>query len=197
MRKILDLIVAILMLAAIGCSNQGGAPRPYGYHRITFPEKEYQPLPDSFPYFFEYPVYGKIIKDSSVMSEPYWIDIHFPGYRGNIHLSYKPLKNNLTQYMEDARDMAYKHSVKADAIEEEVVYRENDKVYGIVYDIQGDAASSLQCFLTDRANHFLRGALYFRSRANRDSLQPVISFFKKDVQHLIETTDWQHKAGNS
>lgn len=184
---VLLLLIAGLMMA---CGKSDTTPRPYGYHRITFPEKAYQPLPDSFPYFFEYPEYGTIVKDTSQLSEPYWISIHFPRYKGNIHLSYKPVNNNLTGYMEDAREMAYKHSVKADAINEEVIYREQDRVYGILYKIKGDAASSLQFFLTDSSSHFLRGALYFRTRANRDSLKPVISFFKKDVHHLIETASW-------
>ena len=62
---------------------------------------------------------------------------------------------------------------------------------GVMYDISGDAASSVQFYLTDSVRHFIRGALYFTLQPNSDSLSPVIEFFREDILHLIETLEWQ------
>lgn len=93
--------------------------------------------------------------------------------------------------MEDSREFVYKHTVKADAIKE-TFYEDYDKhVYGILYDIKGDAASSVQFFITDSTKHFIRGALYFEVRPNKDSLNPVIDFIRQDVVHMFESIKWE------
>jgi gliding motility-associated lipoprotein GldD len=92
--------------------------------------------------------------------------------------------------MEDSRTLAYKHSLKADAIQEQVFMNPRDNVYGLIYRIEGNAASPMQFFLTDSTNHFLRGALYIREVPNIDSLKPVIDFLEPDIIRLIETTTW-------
>ncbi|NOZ45910.1 MAG: gliding motility lipoprotein GldD, partial [Chlorobi bacterium] len=67
----------------------------------------------------------------------------------------------------------------------------DDNVYGILYDIKGNAASSINFFVTDSTQHFLRGALYFNSKPNKDSLAPVVDFIRKDIVHLMETFKWK------
>ncbi len=184
------MIYFVVIVAVVACKNEY-TPRPKGYHRITFPEKEYKQFNSECPYTFEYPVYGKIMRDSSGRTEPCWINIVFPEYNGKIHISYKDVNGNLSQYVEDSRTLAYKHTIKAEAINERV-YRDNKRqVYGILYNIKGNVASSAQFFVTDSSEHFIRGALYFRTRPNKDSLAPVIDFFRKDIIHLIETVKWK------
>jgi gliding motility-associated lipoprotein GldD len=94
--------------------------------------------------------------------------------------------------MEDSRTLAYKHSIKADAINERIFVNPQKKVYGTIYLIDGNAASPVQFYLTDSAQNFLRGALYIREVPNIDSLRPVIDFLTPDVIRLIETTKWSH-----
>jgi gliding motility-associated lipoprotein GldD len=76
-------------------------------------------------------------------------------------------------------------------LDEIVVLRDSAKVYGLVFDIAGNTASSLQFYLTDSTKHFMRGALYFNTKPNIDSLQIVVDFIKKDVLHLINSTKWK------
>lgn len=189
LRTIVPMFI-ILACIFVSC-NRNYSPKPRGYLRIDFPEKEYQVFDSNFPYQFEYPVYGKIIPDDSKNAETYWMDIYFPRFEGTIHISYKSLNNNLFRYIEDARNLTYKHSIKADAIEENLFINHQDSVYGTLYDIKGNAASAVQFYLTDSAEHFLRGALYFYTQPNIDSLAPVIQFFRQDVNHLIETFKWE------
>jgi gliding motility-associated lipoprotein GldD len=182
---------AILFLSLM-CCKPHYTPKPAGYLRIDFPEKVYQIYNSSCPYTFEYPLYGKIVPDTSKIAEPCWVNIEFPQFAGKIHISYKPVKNNVNIYMEDSRTLAYKHTVKADAIRETLYNDENRKVYGLLYEIKGDAASSVQFYLTDSTRHFLRGSLYFNVQPNADSLAPVIDFFLEDIMHLIETLEWKN-----
>ncbi|MBN2166345.1 MAG: gliding motility lipoprotein GldD [Marinilabiliaceae bacterium] len=185
------LILVFLLLATIACKKHYN-PKPRGYFRITFPEKKYLKYDTLCPYLFEYPIYANINKDQNLQAEPYWINVNFPDFRGNIHISYKSITNNLYILEEDTRALAYKHTIKADAINEKLYYKPEQNVYGIYYEIKGDAASSIQFYLTDSVNHFLRGSLYFNVVPNKDSLAPVISFVGKDIQHLMETFEWKN-----
>ena len=192
MIKLKPILLTTIIFILLFCSCRNNyTPKPYGFMRIDFPEKKYKRSTDKLPYSFEYPVYSVIKPDTSRIAEPFWINIEFPGYNGKIHISYKKVHGNLAEYTEDARKLAYKHTVKADAIDEKLINNKENKVYGILYDIKGNTASSVQFFLTDSTKDFLRGALYFRSHPNKDSMEIVINFFKKDVDHFIETFTWK------
>jgi len=190
----LVLTVAILFS---GC-KQKYTPKPRGYFRIDFPEKNYHWLDNNFPYSFEIPDYAQIVLDPQNNDEPYWINVSVPANKAEIHISYYELngsheanRKELAKVMEESRELAYKHTIKADAIEEQVFVNKAENVYGVVYKIEGNAASPMQFFLTDSTRHFLRGALYIREVPNIDSIQPVITFLEPDVVHMIETTSWK------
>ena len=184
------LFLIIVLIAFYSCKKKY-IPKPRGYFRIDFPEKAYQMYQSDCPFIFEYPVYGEIQPDDMSISEPCWINIVFPDYNAKIYISYKPVKENLSELLEDARTFAYKHTIKADAINEKLFLAKRKKVFGTLYDIKGNTASSVQFFLTDSTKHFIRGALYFNAQPNKDSLAPVISFFSKDIDHMIETLEWK------
>jgi gliding motility-associated lipoprotein GldD len=186
---IFSLIIPILIIS--GC-NQDYTPKPRGYFRIDLPEKNYIRFDSTFPYSFEYPAYAKIVPDTRTTSEPYWMNIDFPRFNGRIHISYKPIHENLNEYLEDARTFVVKHIPKADAIDDSLIYRPESEVYGLVYYIGGtQAASPCQFFVTDSSSRFLRGALYFNNIPNNDSLGPVIQYIEEDIRHLVRTFRWK------
>ncbi len=187
--KYLILLFGLLLLLT-ACRNDF-TPRPRGYYRITFPEKSYKPLSMPLPYKFEIPSYSVVAGDPLNPDQPYWLTIEIPANHAQIHLSYKEINQNLAIYIEESRTLAYKHSQKASAIEEQIFINPAKKVYGTVYNIKGNAASPMQFYLTDSIKHFLRGSLYIKEIPNIDSLQPVIGFLNKDVLRLIETTEWK------
>ena len=187
----------VLIIALSGCKEKY-TPKPRGYFRIDFPEKNYHEIGNTFPYQFEIPEYAEVSPDSRNKDKPDWINITVPANKAEVHISYYPLNSKmdnvemeLSKIMEETRDLAYKHSIKADAIQEQVFINKANDVYGIVYKIEGNAASPMQFFLTDSTTHFLRGALYIKDVPNIDSLKPVIDFLEPDVVHLIETTFWK------
>ncbi|MCX6283712.1 MAG: gliding motility lipoprotein GldD [Bacteroidetes bacterium] len=184
-------IIFLLASALCGC-NSDFTPKPRGYFRIDLPQKAYQKFDTTFPFTFEYPVYAKIVKDSSRMGELYWFNIVYTPFNAQLHFSYKVITNNLKQYLDDSRTLVNKHIPKANAIQQREYLDPANKVYGLVFDIKGsDAASTYQFYLTDSVAKFVRGALYFNLVPNNDSLQPVIGFLKEDIEHMIATFRWK------
>jgi len=189
-------IVLLCSLLLSGCREKY-TPKPRGYFRIDFPAKMYHSIPGIYPYHFEIPDYSGIVPDFRNPDQPFWINITVPANKAEIHISYynfsntgNPNRVRLQEFMEESRTLAYKHTIKADAIDEQIFVNPEKKVFGTIYNIKGNAASPYQFYLTDSTRHFLRGALYIRETPNIDSLKPVIEFLESDVVHLIETTTW-------
>lgn len=189
-------LLALAVVLMFSCSTDF-VQKPRGYFRIDLPEKKYQKFDEpGFPYSFEYPVYGKIVKDSlffeTSAENPYWINIDFPEFMGRIHISYKEIgRNKFDSLVNDAYTLSYKqHTYKASAIQPEP-FTTPSGVEGVYFTLKGNAATSHQFFVTDTTRHFLRGALYFAVTPNEDSLAPVNKFLSADLRHLINTLEWR------
>lgn len=181
-------------LMLTGCQEQHSSPKPTGYPRIDFPkEKKYHLFDTTCPFRFEIPQYAHVVP-SQGSDKPCWLNIRYPRFGGRIHLTYREFDNmtTLNKYREDARTFAYKHTVKANEIRESRIKK--DSVHGIFYEIGGNTATALQFYVTDSAQHFLRGSLYFNTEPNRDSLDPVINYIRKDMKQMIRTLEWKKAA---
>lgn len=186
------IAIGLLAAAAWGC-QQHYSPKPRGYFRIEFPEKTYTAVSGDCPYAFNIPVYAKIEPDRSADAQPCWVDVHFPQFNARIHLSYMPISgpDNFSELVEDARTFAFKHTVKATAIDQQRIRRPETDVYGLKYEISGNTASNIQFFVTDSTRHYLRGALYFHEKPQLDSIRPVLEFLKADIDTLIGSLQWK------
>lgn len=174
------------------CGDRHPQPRPRGFFRIDFPEKQYVTVDTLRHYRFETPAYSAVTIDPYAPEEKDWVNVEFPDYKGTVHISYKNVDGNLAKYLEDAHTMITKHIVKATGIRDSVVVNRDKEVYGLVYFLDGDdVASPLQFYLTDSTEHYMRGSLYFNIVPNNDSMQPVINFITDDVRHLISTFEWK------
>lgn len=190
-------LYAIGMFFLISC-NEEYTPKPSGYFQLDLPEHAYKKYEnDVCPCSFEVPVYAEIEKESHFFDEkpehPCWLNINFPGMNATIYLSYKDVRNRayFEKVIEDSYKLTFKHSQKADFIDEEEINFPEHHVFGYQFDIGGDAASSTQFFITDSVSHYIRGALYFKSTPNVDSVLPALDFLKEDMQHLISTLQWK------
>lgn len=185
-----NLFIAASVVFFIGCRGNI-VPKPRGHFRIDLPAKSYVTYDNACPFIFEYPAIGKISYDVGKITEPCWFNIEFPEYKAKIHISYKMVNNNLPVILEESHEFAYNHAIKADAITEQPWINSENNVYGILYDIKGNAASSVQFYLTDSVKNFIRGALYFSVQPDEDSLAPVIKYFRDDIIHMVETLKWK------
>ena len=188
-----NFIFLVLIVILTSCGNDY-YPKPRGYMRIDLPEKEYVKFDTTYPFTFEYPAYSQFVPDTDANAEPYWFNLDFPQFKGQLNVSYKPVNNNITKYLEDTRTLVMKHIPKATAIDSKLFIDEKNHVYGLTYTISGtEAASPFQFYLTDSTKNFVRGALYFNTIPNNDSLAPVIDFLKQDIIHMIETFRWKEE----
>ena len=191
MLKLKNKLIIFSLIILFSACEEVYNPKPKAYLRLAFPEKVYIPFNSNCPYSFQAPNYSIMLKQDKHKDYYCWYDLSFLPFNGDLHLSYKALDNNLAEYIEDARNLTYKHAIKANNIIETPINRDSAKVYGIVYELKGNTASALQFFLTDSSEHFLRGALYFRASPNSDSIAPVLNFVKQDIDYLIESFEWK------
>lgn len=193
MNKLAHTLVWILLMSFLTACQSNYSPKPRGYFRIELPEKAYQPFDSNCPYTFRFPAYGQMVPDQTQDAEPCWMDLYFPTFNARIHLSYIPIRNQETfdKLVEDARTFAFNHTVKATAIDQTRIDLPEHDTHGIVYSIRGNTASSIQFFLTDSTDHYLRGALYFNERPQLDSIQPIIEFLRPDIDTLIHSLRWK------
>ncbi|MBS1620423.1 MAG: hypothetical protein JSS80_02205 [Bacteroidetes bacterium] len=180
------------------CNSNYTVGKKKGYFKIDFPEKKYRLFDQpGYPYSFEYPVYASVIKDTSFFDDrpenPWWINVDIPEFSGRIYLSYKVItsRNKLDTLVGDAYKMVYKqHALISTGITDSLMKTANG-VEGIYFSLAGNTATANQFFLTDSTKNFLRGALYFNTTPNADSLGVVNDFLKQDIRHLINTFKWK------
>lgn len=207
------LPIAFCIMLLVSC-NSTYTSKQKGYYKVDFPERKYIKFEkEGFPYSFEYPVYASVVQDSTYFDnspdDPYWINIDFPMFQGKIFISYKTIGgtsvykrkngknyadsfaiNSFEKLVNDAYKLTYKNEVKAYSIEDSVMHTPKN-VTGVFFKVGGSVATSKQFFLSDTAKNFLRGALYFNTTPNEDSLAPVNAFLQQDLNHLINTLQWK------
>jgi len=191
-KRSIDAKYAIFFALIFASCSTNYVPKPAGYPRIIFPARGYQTYNAKCPFSFRYPIYAKVVADSSDANQPCFLDMKFSQFNATVHLTYKPVSSfkNLYAMSEDARTFAYKHTVKAEDIIDSFFTNHQTHVSGIFYDIEGNTASSLQFYATDSVNNYIRGALYFNSHPNKDSLAPVIRFIHADIDTMIRSLRW-------
>lgn len=187
------ILIGLISILWIACGdNEIPIPKPRGFMRVELPEKQYVTFNGDCPYTFEYPQYAVV---ENLMghdtSEYCYKNILFKTFRGTIHLTYKKLNNNVARYIDECHNLAYDHSIKATAIDRQQFVNDSARVFGLLYDIQGNAASPLQFYVTDSTDNFIRGALYFEAKPNYDSIRPVLDFVREDVMRFIESLRWK------
>lgn len=187
--KFLIFNLAVLAFASCGKTN---TPKPYGYYRITTPDTSYVDFASQYPQF---PYDFALSRNAQVQrrnepGEQYWINLYYPALRATIHCSYKPVRNNLRELTEDALEFVYRNASHASAIPEREYAHQEADVYGVLFDLEGNTASSCQFFLTDSTRHFFRASVYCNCPPNADSLAPVYEYLRRDVIRLVETFRW-------
>jgi gliding motility-associated lipoprotein GldD len=188
---VLPGMVAAIALLSTACQREH-QPKPLGYNRLVLPAHDYLQLPDSFPYTFEYSKHAKLLKDTSRISERFWVEIYYPQLKSNIHITYKPIKSDkiLREYLDDSYTLTAKHQIKAYAINEVISKTPSGKT-AVIAELEGDVPSQFQFTITDSSKNFVRGALYFNTQVANDSLAPAIEFMKRDMMQIINTLEWK------
>ncbi|MEN9638756.1 MAG: gliding motility lipoprotein GldD [Bacteroidota bacterium] len=168
-------------------------PKPIGFFRIDLPEKMYQDYQTNCDLSFDIATCAKVEMFREQMnSDTCRFNILYPRFNARIHCTYLPVGSRFDQLIDDVVDIAWSHESRMSAIKSKRIQDPGRNVYGVVYDLEGEAASQAQFFLTDSVQHFFRGSLYFYNRPNPDSIAPVLEFIRADIERILQTTRWNN-----
>jgi gliding motility-associated lipoprotein GldD len=187
------IILFLIIIFFTSCGNDP-VPKPKAFLRLEYPKAEYKEVNSQLPFSFEKNKFAndidtiKISKDNKTLG----IDITYPSLKGTIFITYKKIENNdVNPYFLDAQNITQKHAQKADEIIEQPFIDLKNRVFGMLYEVGGNAASQSQFYVTDSINHFVTGSLYFYAKPNYDSILPAANYLKKDIQRIMETIKWK------
>lgn len=181
------LLISIFILAVMATScKQDTLPKPKGFLRLEYPSPQYKTWESPYPFAFE------TNQNSRVKTlHAGALEIRYPKMKATIYLTYKPVQGNLKALLRDAQKLTYDHVIKADQIIEQPFVNPDHKVYGMLYQLQGNAATQAQFYATDSLHHFMQGSVYFYARPNFDSVYPAAVYLKRDVRRLMESLQWK------
>lgn len=182
-------ILFLLIALTFSCKNDP-LPKPRAFLALEYPPAKYSPVDLGCPYVFEMNTVARI--SASKTNVPCWINIDYPPMKATIFLTYQEVNNNLDSLLRDAQRLPLQHTIKADFIEGDVYTNSLNDTYGMFYEVEGNAASQAQFYLTDSTDNFITGSLYFNQKPNFDSIMPAASYIKDDMRHLMETLTWRN-----
>lgn len=182
MYRYLLLFLSILCVAA-SC-EEAVVPKPKAMLRLDYSGGESKKYEADY-FSFSYNSLADVVRSKG------GYQLQYPSMKGTLFLNYKAIDGNLETLLSDAQKFAYEHVVKADAIYEQPFINTDNKVYGMFYEVKGDAASQAQFYVTDSTTHFLTGSLYFYSKPNYDSIYPAATYLQRDIRKLMESLRWQ------
>jgi gliding motility-associated lipoprotein GldD len=183
----------VLLLACDDEATLSFAAKPRGYFRITLPTPAYQQFQSDCPFEFKHSKIAKMVVATGPRAQKCWYNLEYPGLKATVYLSYKPInkKEDLEQALADSYKITFKHTLRAQGIQESRINKPQERVYGLLYDVAGNSASNFQFVLTDSAQHFLHGSLYFYAAPNADSIKPVSDYITRDLGILIDSFRWK------
>jgi len=187
------LALLLLLIICYSCEEEL-VPKPKAYLRLEYPQPDYRKVDPDLPFTFEKNNLANSMSDVKISRDgnTKGLDLVYPSLKGTIYLTYKKVtRDNLELYLIDAQNITQKHTIKADEIIEQPYLNKEQKVYGMFYEVGGNAASQTQFYVTDSINHFIIGSLYFYAKPNYDSILPAANYLRNDVKHIMESIRWK------
>jgi gliding motility-associated lipoprotein GldD len=179
------LIFSLLCLSFLSCGDDK-MPKPTGQLSLEYPPAKYMKFSNSCGFYFDKNELGEVKATSNC-----GLEIHYPKMKATVYLTYKPVKNNLDKLLIDAQKLTYEHAIKANDIAEQPYINPDSKVYGMFYQVGGNAATNAQFYATDSTKNFVTASMYFYSKPNFDSILPAADYIKNDMKKIIETIKWK------
>ena len=182
MKKLIYSLLSSVVLLLVACGTDI-LPKPKGVLRLEYPQASYQKVTElpNCPFTFE------VNTLSELKYKPHSCDVNieYPAMKATVYLTYKNVNGS------DAQKFTYDHTIKADNIASTVFMNDTTKVYGMFYQVYGNAASQAQFYATDSVRHFISGSVHFRVVPNYDSVQPASNYLEKDVRRIMESLRWK------
>ena len=186
LKRQLAIFALLAVLFSVFSCKDDVFPKPSSYLRLDYPEAKYVNFENECPFAFEMNSEAVIKGEKNC-----GYTISYPKMKATIYLTYKPVNSDINKLLRDAQKLTYEHVIKADDILEQPYLNPSKKVYGMFYQVDGNAATNSQFYVTDSIKHFVTGSVYFYAKPNYDSIMPAASYIRNDMQRLMETLKWK------
>ena len=180
-----SIFFILLSLSLLSCGDEK-MPKPTGQLSLEYPPAKYMKFSNSCGFDFDKNELAEVKATSNC-----GLEIHYPKMKATVYLTYKPVQNNLEKLLTDAQKLTYEHVIKANDIAEQPYVNLDRKVYGMFYQVGGNAATNAQFYVTDSTRNFVTASMYFYSKPNFDSILPAADYIKNDMKQMIESIKWK------
>jgi gliding motility-associated lipoprotein GldD len=181
-------ILFLLFLGMLVSCGNDVRVKPDAKLRLEFPQGKYERVVTDCPYSFLMNDIASLKKNKNC-----GMNLSYPKMQATVYLTYQKIRNkNIDSLLYDAQKLAYDHMIKAESIPEQPYINPDGKVYGMIYLINGNAASQSHFYVTDSINHFVTGSLYFKAKPNFDSIYPAVVYLREDIRKIMETIEWKN-----
>jgi len=180
-------LAALFLCFFIIACNEEVVVKPAAKLRLEYPKNNYKKVAIDCPFSFK-------MNTNATLDATHGcnLDVEYPDMKATVYLTYQSVKNhNIDSLLYDAQKLTYDHTIKANSILEQPRVDSINKVYGMFYMIDGNAATQSQFYVTDSVNHFITGSLYFKAKPNFDSIYPAAMYLREDIRVLMETMEWK------
>jgi gliding motility-associated lipoprotein GldD len=179
------LIFSLICLSLLSCGDDK-MPKPTGQLSLEYSPAKYMKFSNSCGFDFDKNELAEVKATSNC-----GLEIHYPKMKATVYLTYKPVQSNLDKLLTDAQKLTYEHAIKANDIAEQPYINLDSKVYGMFYQVGGNAATNAQFYATDSTKNFVTASMYFYSKPNFDSILPAADYIKNDMRKIIESIKWK------
>ena len=147
--------LSIILISFISCSEET-LPKPKAFLNLEYKKSTYQELLLKRPYTFEF---SESVKLND--SPNNWLKLEYPRLKASIDITYRKIDGNLRELLVESEKLVFKHTSRAEQISSKGYVKDNEKVYGTLYDITGILMYYAEFPLGTQAIHLLSGALLF------------------------------------
>ncbi|WP_194851462.1 gliding motility lipoprotein GldD [Nonlabens antarcticus] len=183
----LKIIFIFLLLTVLSsCGENETVPKPNAQLALQYAAATYKTVDTDCSYSIE--VNDKVVvisKDDCSMT------LTYPDMDATVFLNHRVVDTNLRQLLIDGQKLSYTHNQMADAISENPYVNPDRKAYGMLYQVEGNAASNVQFYVTDSTRNFLTASLYFNREPYYDSILPAVEYVKQDMIKMMESLKWK------
>lgn len=186
--KQITKIAFLLFTSALfltSCTKEA-KPKPDSLLRLEYPNPVYKNFDETCAFSFQKNELSIVEQEKNCAFK-----INYPKLKATIYMNYKPVNGDLNKLLKDAQKLTYDHTIKADGIIEQPFVNPDNKVYGMFYEVEGNAATNVQFYATDSVNNFVVGSLYFYAKPNYDSIYPAAAYIKDDIRRIMESIQWK------
>ena len=133
-QNILKLSCLGLFFGLVSCGDET-LPKPKGHLSLEYPKAKYSKLNSDCT------INNKKNDLANIKDKSCAFEINYPKMKATIYLTHKSVNNDIDKLLRDAQTLTYNHVVKADDIIEQPFLNDKKTVYGMLYEVGGNAAT--------------------------------------------------------